>query len=151
MSSFKSIVVPTDFSENSARALATGLRLAADLGAAVRVVHVVPASFLRTAVNEGLLATDDTDETIRSKVEELVRRKFEELLAPFGDAGAAAERVVLKGDPGRAIVAYLCEHGGDIVVMGRRGANLRDAILGSETEQVVRRSPCPVLVVRRTG
>ena len=151
MASFKSIVVPTDFSENSAKALETGLRLAEDLGASVRVVHVVPASFLRTAVSEGLLAADDTDESIRAKVEEHVRRKFDELLAPHGEAGAAAERVVLKGDPGRAIVAYVCEHGGEMIVMGRRGANLRDAILGSETEQVVRRSPCPVLVVRRAG
>jgi nucleotide-binding universal stress UspA family protein len=149
VASFKKIVVPTDFSDYAASALETGLRLAGDLGASVTLVHVVPASFLRTAVAEELFASDDTDETIRAKVEAHIARRFDELVARLGPAAAAADRVVLQGDPGRAIVDYLRETGADMVVMGRRGANVREAILGSETEQVVRRAPCPVLVVRR--
>jgi nucleotide-binding universal stress UspA family protein len=51
------------------------------------------------------------------------------------------------------IAAYAQELGADLVVVGRRGAGLIDemraAVIGSVTANVIRKAPCPVMVVRR--
>lgn len=53
------------------------------------------------------------------------------------------------GQPSRAIVDYVEEHGHDGIVMGSHGrAGVSRILLGSVAETVVRRSPVPVTVVR---
>jgi nucleotide-binding universal stress UspA family protein len=139
-------VVPTDFSENASHALDLAVSLAAELGSTLRMVHVVPASYLRAAISKGLLSPDDTDE--RAKVDAEVEAKFAELL-PRIDGRCRIERTVLHGDPGRELVEFLRESGASMVVVGRRGITVADVILGSTAEKLVRHAPCPVVVVRR--
>ncbi|MFC7233942.1 universal stress protein [Halosegnis marinus] len=53
------------------------------------------------------------------------------------------------GPPARTVVRFAEEHGADYVVMGSHGRSGASRILlGSVAEGVVRRAPCPVLVVR---
>lgn len=76
------------------------------------------------------------------------------------DARARAERagfetdtefecVIETGHPARTIVSYVENHDVDYVVMGSRGlTGIKRILLGSVAENVVRRSPVPVTVVR---
>jgi nucleotide-binding universal stress UspA family protein len=72
---------------------------------------------------------------------------LDHVLAPEG-VGARVERVqVPEGKLTDAIVDVAQEIGADLIAMPTQGHDsLRDWLLGSRTERVVRRSPCPVLV-----
>jgi nucleotide-binding universal stress UspA family protein len=146
---FNTILVPTDYSENADAALATAARLAAAVGASLRVAHVGSASAVREAVKAGLLAPGDDDAMIERKVQEARARRMTAFLAPLGDVAHEVETVFLTGDPSREVVCYARENGIDLIVMGRRGQTLADVMLGTVAERVVRHAPCPVMIVRR--
>jgi universal stress protein A len=150
VSTFRTIVVAVDFSENSQSAFATAIRLADELTATVTAVHVVAQSALRICVQEGLLEPDDDDEAIRSKAKAHLDRQFEMFFAAAGVAPERVESVVKRGDPARNLVDYIQERGGDLIVVGRRGETFADVLLGSVAERLVRQAPCPVLIVKRT-
>jgi nucleotide-binding universal stress UspA family protein len=64
-------------------------------------------------------------------------------------SGVATHRVLLQGDPPDEIVREARRTAADIVVMGRhsKGAS-NPSLLGSVAERVLRKAPCPVMVVR---
>ncbi|ELZ04188.1 MULTISPECIES: universal stress protein [Natrialba] len=69
------------------------------------------------------------------------------------DRAAAAEQSVatelVEGRPARTIVDYAREHAVDRIVIGSHGrTGVSRALLGSVAEQVVRRAPVPVTIVR---
>jgi nucleotide-binding universal stress UspA family protein len=67
----------------------------------------------------------------------------------------AAQRVtsqVYVGTPAATIVKFAEDHPIDLIVMGTHGrTGLEHLMLGSVAEKVVRRAPCPVLVVRESS
>lgn len=65
------------------------------------------------------------------------------------EAGREVETVDVTDRPARGIAEYAEEHGVDHVVVGSHGrTGMSRILLGSVAEKVVRRSPCPVTVVR---
>jgi nucleotide-binding universal stress UspA family protein len=53
------------------------------------------------------------------------------------------------GRPSAEIIRFAQENAIDMIVLGTHGKGMLDqALFGSTTERVVRRSPCPVLTVR---
>jgi nucleotide-binding universal stress UspA family protein len=66
-------------------------------------------------------------------------------------AGVDWESEVVGGDPAAVLVEMVERYGCDAVVMGTHGAgSLRSALLGSVSGALLRHSPVPVTVVRRT-
>ena len=63
------------------------------------------------------------------------------------DAGLSAQTVVLYGSPGEEIVRYADREKASIVVLGRRGAGLSRALLGSVSDYVVKNANQPVAIV----
>lgn len=56
---------------------------------------------------------------------------------------------MLKGDVGSTLIAFVDEHDIDLIVIASRGrSGMKRALLGSVADEVVRRAPCPVLVVK---
>jgi len=149
----KTILVPTDFSEDAQRAFERACDLAGQLGAKVYLFHVQSESALRTAVKEGLIDGASTDEELGNAVEQLIAQRFSQAMCAVDRSQLAIECASRRGEPAAAIPAYAEEIGAELVVVGRRGAGFMDevraAVLGSVTESVIRRSPCPVMVVRR--
>ncbi|MEK6408963.1 MAG: universal stress protein [Acidobacteriota bacterium] len=148
----KTILVPTDFSEHAQRAFERASDLARQLDAKLYLLHVQTGSDLRIAVREGLLAGTSTDEEVHKAVEQLTEQRFSTLCGA-DPSQLPIEHTCRRGEPGAVIVAYAKEIGADLVVVGRRGAGLleemREAVIGSVTENVIKKSPCPVMVVRR--
>lgn len=125
------------------------MRLATELDAQVRLVHVCPRSPLREAVHEGLLESDDSDLSVAQKVREAADEEFDVFLQAAAAEHLGVQRVLLFGDPAHKLCEYAAANGIDLIVMGRRGATLADVVLGSVAERVIRHAPCPVLIVRR--
>jgi len=147
----KTILVPTDFSEHAQRAFERARDLAEQLGARLCVLHVQTEGTIRTAIKEGLLDDASTDAELCAAIEQLIEQRFSQMLA--GVDRMRVEYTSRRGESTVLIPAYAEEIGADLVVVGRRGAGLmsemREAVIGSVTASVIRRSPCPVMVVRR--
>jgi len=149
----KNIVVATDFSEPAKRAFEYAFGLARELRARLHVLHVQDESSLRVAVKEGLLREDSTDEQLCDAVDHLIKQRLAELVGGIDRSDVEIVTATRRGDARAVAVAYAVEVHADLVAVGRMGAgfieDIRSAVMGSVAEALIRRSPCPVLVVRR--
>jgi len=130
MASFKSILIPIDFSEPSRNALKYGLTLADQFGAKVVVAHVVPESEKRK----------HTDDAIRQEIHAFM---------PMQNPAWSNARIVIRaGHIEAELLGIAAEEGVDLVVMGTHGRrNPGRWFIGSVTEHMLRKVPVPVLTV----
>ncbi|HSO74636.1 MAG TPA: universal stress protein [Blastocatellia bacterium] len=146
------ILVATDFSENAQVAFKKAYDFALQFKAKLHVLHVQDESNLRVAIKEGLLDEKQTDEDLSEAVETLTAERFSTMLAGIDRSAVALQSASRRGDAGKVIADYAGEVNAGMVVIGRRGAGvmmgLLNALVGSVAESVIRRSPCPVLIVR---
>ncbi|MEW6131361.1 MAG: universal stress protein [Acidobacteriota bacterium] len=148
----ENILVPTDFSENAQVAFTTAFNLAKQLEAKLFVLHVQDESTLRIALKEGLVEAASSDEELQTKIHQLIEMRFSSMLAGCDETDVPIEYLHRHGDPKSEIVEYAGEIRADMIVIGMRGVSavteLIRTLLGSVTESVLRKSPCPTLVVR---
>lgn len=149
MPAFRKILVPTDLSPCSTRALAEAQEFARPFSASIDLLYVwtmpplvAPESLLTgMGINEQPLL-----DWVGSTARELLAR-FE---ATAKSAGIEINTSFCEpGDPATAIVERASQGGYDLLVLGTHGrSGLAHAVLGSVAEKVVRRARCPVLTVR---
>jgi nucleotide-binding universal stress UspA family protein len=137
------ILVPTDGSAGTRRAIDHAIELAEAHDATLHGLYVVNtasyASFSMETAWEGI------GDMLRDEGEAAVAAIRERA----GAAGVPVETAVLEGSPSREIVRYAEEQDCDLVVMGTHGRGGIDRLLlGSVAERVVRASEVPVLTVR---
>jgi nucleotide-binding universal stress UspA family protein len=145
---FKNILVPTDGSELSQRAVRMAVELAGLHRAKITGVHVIPDYHLLIAY-EGAF-----DPVTEERIEEEAKARAENYLAfvrrSADDAGVPCDTVCETSDhPYDAILKTAEAHKCDLIVMtshGRKG--LAAVLLGSETRKVLTHTRIPVLVVR---
>jgi nucleotide-binding universal stress UspA family protein len=128
---YRRILVPTDLSPASRLAFPVAALLAREFGAQVLAVYVEASRGAPRAVGEMPLPTE-------AWVWRFFQPDFTDLeVVPQVVSGTVWDRIVQLARVERA----------DVVVMSTRGHDsLGDRLLGSNTERVVRHSPCPVLV-----
>jgi nucleotide-binding universal stress UspA family protein len=145
------ILVPIDFSPNAQMAFNAGYHLANAVGAELDVLHVQEGSTLRTAIKENLVQRSPSNSALKEAVEELQDARFAQLTAGI-NCEVPVRCVTVRGDPDAAIVEYALDNKADLMVVGMRGSGagnkIRASLLGSVAEAMIRKSPCPVLVVR---
>jgi nucleotide-binding universal stress UspA family protein len=90
---------------------------------------------------------DDTRTSAADQLRAEGQRTTERLVADLESAGIDANRSVRRGDPAAEIVEYIETRSVDLVVMGTRGDQPAENMLGSTAQQVVSSSPVPVLTV----
>ena len=138
------ILVPVDFSAQSDAAFEYALALAGKLGARLDLLHVfqVPAFAFPDA------AVAIPTETL-VEVQKAAEARLGTLQKRAEQAGVPATTDLFEGAPFVEIVRAARAREVDLIVMGTHGrTGLRHALLGSVAEKVVRKAPCPVLVVR---
>lgn len=147
---YKRIVVPVDGSQTSQRGLKEGLRLARASGGRLRLVHVVEArqAVAMPEVGTGIVPMLDA-------LERAGLRALAKAQAAAKRSGVKSETELVKdysGPIADAIVSQARRFRADLIVMGTHGRRgVARALLGSEGEVVVRRSPVPVLLVPQRG
>lgn len=147
----ENVLCPTDYSEFSARALERAVRLAQWFEARLTALHVIPSTspavMLAGAAGGGYVAVP---ENLLREVRESAEEELRRFVRPHLGAGIAIDTVVVEGEPGREIERVAGDLPADLVVMGTHGrSGWAHLWLGSTTETVMRRTPCPVLAVGR--
>lgn len=143
---FKRILVPTDGSDLTAKAVDTALNLARLAGAQIVTVSV------KEPFPYGLMSEMQPvpPQEYFDAQERIAASRVQRVQQVCADAGVACETHAIDADqPWRAIVDLAASAGCDLVVMashGRRG--LSAVLLGSETQKVLTHCAVPVLVVR---
>jgi nucleotide-binding universal stress UspA family protein len=135
---FERILVATDSSEPSERALEFAAGLAEDHDSEIIVLHVVPRIVSRSGTSD-LEEPDAARELVHGIVRDLKDRGFH----------ARGEVVfVLEGHMARGIVESAGSADADVILMGARGrADFGGLFLGSVTDRVLHLSETPVIVV----
>lgn len=147
---YKHLLLPTDGSTLSSRAIDQGLALAEAVGAKATILIVVEP-FHSFNVSSDLLAEvrDDYEKSVRANAEKVLQAAADKARA----LGVQAETALVRDEhPHRRIVEAAAEHGCDLIVMashGRRGVSA--LLMGSVTQKVLTHSTTPVLVIRGEG
>jgi nucleotide-binding universal stress UspA family protein len=143
---YERIVVALDGSELAERALAHGEELARRLGASLHLVRVADVARLRFGANEAALEYAALGGELAEE-EAQAGAYLDGVGARLAERGLTATTEVRRGTAARELVEAV--RPGDLLVMashGRHGA--RRWLLGSVAEDVTRRAPAPVLLVR---
>jgi nucleotide-binding universal stress UspA family protein len=144
---YKHILIPTDGSELSQKAIEYGLALAKSVNAKVTVVTV--SAPLYTLAIEPPLTTDIVEE-YEKQMKQLSAKYLESAKESAAAAGVTCEVLQIEHDqPYLAIIDAARRRSCDLIVMashGRRGISA--IVLGSETVKVLTHSTIPVLVFR---
>ncbi len=130
----KKIMVATDFSERSDRALRRAALLARQFGAAITLVHVV-------------------DDDLPRRILDAERDEAETLLRQTADTlgqvdGVQCETRIILASPFAGIIRGVEEAKPDLLVIGpHRRQILKDVFIGTTAERTIRLGGCPVLMV----
>lgn len=141
---FKRILVPTDGSDTSNKALVAALQLARESGGRVRVLHALDEMVYLTGYEVG---------------PDVLRMAREQAAKVVADAAEVAKASGVPYDTrlvdsmGKRLGELAAEEAtaweADLVVVGTHGRRgFSRALLGSGAEQVIRMSPVPVLTIR---
>jgi universal stress protein A len=146
------ILIPTDLSENSRRALSYGCWLAAEDQAALVILHVANDLNAWELYSEDLAFLSLSSkpwpvDRILAEASLDLTRFLEPHVQSLKNVSTATKRVVL-GTVAHQIVAVAEEENTDLIVMSpRRRRGLRHFLNGGVTDWVTRLSPCPVLSI----
>ncbi len=141
MITLKNILVPTDFSEHSEKAVRYGAELAAKFGAELHLVHAIEATPIM--YGEGAYFPPETE----AELEAAATKQLDALEVEA--EGVTVVRKVVPGHPFVEIIRYAKETDAGLIVIGTHGRGaIAHMLLGSVAEKVVRKAPCPVLTVR---
>ncbi|GAB3039228.1 universal stress protein [Oleiagrimonas citrea] len=145
---YKRILISTDGSEHSKRAIAQGVTLARSLGASVVGLNAAPS--LSIDANKMDDISHSMEVEYRRAVEEQSRAMLSEIEKAAGEAGVSCQTHFLYGDPvHRSIIKAADDNHCDLVVMGSHGrGSVGTLLLGSVTQKVLAHDERPVLVVR---
>jgi nucleotide-binding universal stress UspA family protein len=148
---YKHILLPTDGSKLSGKAIKQGIQLAKSLRAKVTAVNAV-AAYQQLIMDEGLMAPTAAEFQKRFYDDSVKRSKLllDKVKAEAKAAGVKCEGITITSSvPYDAIVKQARKSKCDLIMMashGRKG--LSSILLGSETSKVLTHSTLPVLVVR---
>jgi len=146
---YKNLLVATDGSKLSDKALAHAISLAQAVGATLTAFYAAP-DYPMPAYADGVVY----EPVSRKEYAKLAAEDAEKILDAAAAKAAAAgvdckTTFAIASAPWEAILAAAKKHKSDAIVMashGRRG--LSAVLLGSETQKVLTHSKLPVIVVR---
>ena len=146
MSMYKRILVPTDGSEITAKAVETAVTMARAFGATLLTL-AVKEPFPDSAITE--MQPIPPQEFFDAQ-ERIAVKHLDQVKAACAAAGVECLAAAVEAaHPWESIIDFGKDQGADLIVMashGRRG--VAALLLGSETQKVLTHSTVPVLVVR---
>ena len=146
MISLKKILVPTDFSLPSQKALRYAIELSKHFGGDILLMHVVE----RPALSPAFLATGTAAEDLDAQVRAWAEGELAKMIANEVPTGVKVRTILRGGAAAAEIIAMAKGEDVDLLVMGTAGQGfLQHMLMGSVAEKVVRKAPCAVLTVRQ--
>ncbi len=141
----KQILVPIDFSEHSREALTVAREIAEAYDAAIQMLHVLEEIVHPAFYGIAAKSLHDIYPNIEEEAVEAMMRFYAETDGPE----VPVTYHVFEGRAGRDIPRFAEKHASDLIVISTHGlTGLDHLLIGSVAERVVRRAPCPVLVLK---
>ncbi len=142
------ILIATDGSKYSNIAVDYGLGLARKLGYDVLGLYVVNLKSLEMFAighHDDITGYEATDRALRDEGEAALSY----VAAKGAELGVTVSKRLVRGHPAEEIVGAARQEAVEMIVLGNVGkTGIEHMLMGSVSETVVRRAPCPVLVVR---
>jgi nucleotide-binding universal stress UspA family protein len=146
MGAYQTVLVGTDGSDSSYRAVDRAAAIARDADATLVVLCAYRPIDERSAAKAGDVLGEDAYQVIGSTPAEDTLRTATERATKVG--ATKVEGVSVVGEPVKSLLHALTEHKADLLVVGNRGLNtLAGRVLGSVPADVSRHAPCDVLIV----
>lgn len=141
---FKKILVATDASEYSRRALQSALDLAQKFQAQIVLLFVAYTPEAYWGYNSAY-----SIEITREEIEERGWLTLGAALEGIDLKNVPLKKKMLQGHPSTVILEEIVNENIDLVVMGSHGYGpIAGAVLGSVSQRVLRKATCPVLIVK---
>jgi universal stress protein A len=142
MREFKTILCPTDFSEESYRALDYGVRFAKAADGTVLLAHIVHVASGELYQHGHVLKVEDAKQRARALLEDVLQKHM--------GGYPKYELIVEIGDPYESLNTIANQRKVDLIVVATHGrSGLHHLVMGNVAEKLIRHAPCPVFVVRR--
>ncbi len=146
MGAYQTVMVGTDGSDSSLRAVERAAELARDAGARLVVVCAYHAASEREVAAAGDALGDEAYQVVGSAPAEDTLRTAADRAAAAGATDVVT--AAIGGDPVKTLVRAVEDHKADLLVVGNRGLNtLAGRLLGSVPSDVSRHAHCDVLIV----
>jgi nucleotide-binding universal stress UspA family protein len=150
---FERILFPTDFSAPSMKVL-DYIPVLHEAGTReVVLVHVIDSKEITRIASggQGFLGTvPDRETEAQKEVRDEIRHRIIDTRRALERQGVKVTVLTPTGNPGEEIVATADAEGASLIVIGSHGrSNLRDRLLGTVSEYVIKNARQPVLVVKR--
>ena len=145
----KSILVPTDFSDEAGYALDLARQLATSQKASIHLLHIVeqPGSPYLTAISGG--SQENLDNVYVLRLIERVKVQLQTIANELAGDGIEATFKIKIGNPFKHISDQIKGSDYDLIVMGTMGiSGISEVIVGSNTEKVIRHATCPVITLK---
>lgn len=142
------ILVPIDFSGHAKMALSHAKEIAKKSKAKLQLLHVVEETVHPAFYASGKTSIFEFIPDIKEKSEEAMQKMLKEV----SGSKLEAEFHVVEGRADYDIVEFAQDKNTDLIVIATHGlSGIEHFLIGSVTEKVVRRAPCPVLTVKSFG
>jgi nucleotide-binding universal stress UspA family protein len=146
MLNFNVIVVPTDLSDYSLRALPYAVGLAERFDAHLKILCINEPAVPISDVTWAGIDVHATDDALLAQAQKALDKIVREQIP----AGVDVESTVITGNAVDGIIEYAQDQNADLLVMCTHGrTGLSHVLMGSTAEAVVRRAHCPVLTLRQ--
>lgn len=149
---YRTVVVGTDGSESSLRAVARAGSIAGATGATL----VIACAYLPTEADDREVA--EAQDALRDEAYQVVgSHPAEDTVRTASDRARSAgakdvKTLAVQGSPVETLLDVVRRENADLLVVGNRGlAGIKGRLLGSVPADATRRSTCDVLVVHTTG
>ncbi len=149
------ILIPTDGSKRSEKAIEQGMKFAKALNAKVTGLHVIPSFHAFTYRAQTLLtyhvALPEDSEAAYTQVTRACAKEFLQFIKRAAEKEDVACNTlhVRDDEPFKAIIATAKKKGCDLILMASHGhSGISGVLLGSEAQKVLTHSHIPVLIYR---
>lgn len=150
MASYKTVLVGTDGSESSFRAVERAAQVAADAGGKLLIVSAYAAMSERDQRRAAHDLGEESYKVVGSHPAEDILRDAADVAKKAG--ADKVDTVSQSGDPVDVLVDVIDKRSVDLCVVGNRGLNsLAGRLLGSVPANISHRASCDVLIVHTTG
>ena len=152
---YNKILLPTDGSKNSEKAIAHALTIAEFEDAEIIILNVVDSVYLTGLPEEDLITKsemilEEESKKVISRVEKIIRELEEEKGSEAKDIKISARTI--EGNAADVILKISEQEDIDLIVIASSGKHMLDRfLLGSVTEKTVRHTKVPILVIPNKG
>lgn len=144
----KTILVPTDFSQSSDRALEKAVDIAEKYNSKIILLHVIDEKVQQCAADY-CLRNEDVSKLEEESTRRSTQRMADEAAAFKGSRHVEIDYDLKIGAPAEVILDEQLRTGTDLIIIGSHGnKGIMKHLIGSVTDKIVRAAKSPVMVVR---